>query len=77
MRDEKLSLNVFGTDLLAIRDGQRWQLFYTGIEGKRRPATDLIVEDGLSREQLVQELADLCHEWIRPGFEEVRITSVD
>lgn len=75
MGEERITLDVFGRELLAIRKQESWQLFYTGSEGKRRPATDIVVEDGLSKEQLVQELADLLHEWARPGFDEVKITS--
>ena len=74
---ERLRLDVFGRELLAERSDSHWQLFYLGPEGKRRPATDIVVEDGLSSEQLVQALADLLHEWARPGFEDVRIRTQD
>ena len=49
-REERLGLNVFGRDLLAVRSEDRGQLFYTGAQGKRRLATDIVVEEGLSGE---------------------------
>lgn len=73
MSEESIKLSVFGRDMLAIRDGQCWKLFYLGAEGKRRVATDIVIEDGVTRDQLVQALADLLHEWARPGYEEVKI----
>lgn len=42
---------------------------------KRRPATDIVIEDGLSKVQLLQEPADVLHEWAGPGFEVVEIVS--
>ena len=38
-------------------------MFYAGAEGKRRPATDIIVPAEVSESNLETYLADLCHEW--------------
>jgi hypothetical protein len=58
-----IRLDVFGRHVLVIRDGSGWKAFYAGEEGKRRPATDIVVPNDICETALEQYLADLCHEW--------------
>ncbi|VFQ44601.1 hypothetical protein MSL71_22500 [Desulfoluna butyratoxydans] len=61
--DEKITFNVFGRTVLALRKENTWALFYLGTDGKRRPATDLVVPSDIKSPELEQYLSDLCHEW--------------
>ena len=38
-----LKFDVFGRDLLIVETGGRWEVFYSGSKGKRRPANDIVV----------------------------------
>jgi hypothetical protein len=58
-----IELNVFGRRLLVLRIGKSWSVFYRGSDGKRRPASDILVPDSVEEADLVGYLADLCHEW--------------
>jgi hypothetical protein len=66
-----LELDVFGTRVRAVRDEGRWSLFYLGADGKKRPATDLLVPDSVTESELEGYLADLCHEWASETHPEV------
>jgi hypothetical protein len=57
-----IKFDVFGRLMLAERTTTGWQLFYLGDEGKRRPATDLVVPEFISEAELDQYLADIFHE---------------
>jgi hypothetical protein len=59
-----IKFNVFGRLMLAERTATSWQLFYLGHEGKRRPATDLVVPEFISEAELAQYLADILHELV-------------
>lgn len=65
-------LDVFSRSILAEEREGEWLFFYPG-EGKRRPADDLRVDPGLSAEEMVGALADLCHEWATEKHPDVRI----
>lgn len=72
MTPRRFKLDVFGRPVVAEeRDGQ-WSFFFPG-EGKRRPADDLRVDAGLSVEEMVSALADLCHEWATKQHPDVRV----
>jgi hypothetical protein len=58
-----LKFNVFGRDVAIIKAESGWQAFYTGSEGKRRPARDIIVPSDITESEMTQYLDDLCHEW--------------
>ncbi|WP_449757699.1 DUF7661 family protein [Desulfoluna spongiiphila] len=60
---EKITFNVFGRIVLAIQKENTWSLFYLGADGKRRPATDLIVPSFIDSSEVDTYLTDLCHEW--------------
>lgn len=67
-----MRLDVFGRDLEVVRDGDRWRVLYLGGEGKKRPAPELVVPAQLREDEVIGYLADLCHEWARPGHDTVR-----
>ena len=58
-----LRFDVFGRDVAIVRTAEGWQAFYLGVEGKRRPARDIIVPSQIEESSLLQYLDDLCHEW--------------
>lgn len=62
--------NVFGTLVALVGTDGRWQAFYPGNDGKRRPA-DFIVPAGTKEDDLVEYLADLFHEDATPKRNEV------
>ena len=59
----KLRFNVFGHAMLVEDTGAGWQVFYTGNEGKKRPARDIALPPNLDEAEIARYLADLCHEW--------------
>ncbi|MDJ0654260.1 MAG: hypothetical protein QNJ40_08910 [Xanthomonadales bacterium] len=63
--------DVFGRLVIVTRDGSRWKVFYGGIDGKRRPATDIVIPPDVDETQLKQYLSDLCHEWATTTHPEV------
>ena len=68
-----MRLDVFGKLVEAqFREGQ-WLVFYIGDEGKKRPAHDLVIPEDIAETELPKYLADLCHEWARPGYKQVEI----
>jgi hypothetical protein len=60
---KSLKFDVFGRDVLIAETGGRWEAFYLGSEGKRRPAKDIVVPADIEESKLIQYLDDLCHEW--------------
>jgi hypothetical protein len=58
-----LRFSVFGRRVLVVDSGETWAVFYLGAEGKRRPATDIVVPQDVPFSGIEQYLADLCHEW--------------
>ncbi|MDM0114842.1 hypothetical protein QTI66_22020 [Variovorax sp. J22R133] len=63
--------NVFGHIVGIERQGDRWQAFDMGAEGKRRPAA-FVVPEFIPEHELEQYLADLFHESATPTNGEVR-----
>lgn len=66
-----IKFNVFGKEVLAVKENEKWVLFYLGPDGKRRPATDLIVPSFLNESEIGNFLNDLCHEWATDRHPEV------
>jgi len=60
-------LNVFGKKIEVVRNGDLWQVFYIGNEGKKRVARDIVIPRSLPESEIVEYVADICHEWARPG----------
>lgn len=67
-----MKLNVFGRIIEVVRDDSRWKVFYYGNEGKKRLANDIILPPSLKKEDLVEYIADLCHEWATPSNSKVK-----
>jgi len=40
-----------------------WRVYYVGSEGKKRLANDLVIPSELHKDELLNYIADLCHEW--------------
>lgn len=58
-----LRFDVFGRQVPVTKSGKEWAAYYLGAEGKRRPATDILVPSDVSESEMRQYLGDLCHEW--------------
>ena len=58
----KLRFDVFGREVLVLREQGRWSAYYTGTDGKRRTATDIVIPTAVKEADLEQYLADLFHE---------------
>ena len=57
--------NVFGTLVAVTGEEGKWQAYYLGAEGKRRPA-DFIIPADVPASGLRDYLADLFHEDATP-----------
>jgi len=66
-----MTFNVFGRILEVIRHGNKWKVYYPGNEGKKRPAEDIHIPPEIAETDLVEYLADLCHEWARADKNDV------
>ena len=60
---KSIRFDVFGRSVLVVGSGDSWKAYYVGAEGKRRPATDIVIPTGTREAGLVEYLDDLCHEW--------------
>ncbi len=49
-----------------------WATFYLGVEGKRRPATEIVVPQDIPESEIEQYLGDLCHEWATKQHPDVK-----
>ena len=63
--------NVFGRVFLVRREGNCWQAYALGADGKRSPA-DFVIPDFVEDSELEQYLFDLFHESATPGNGDVR-----
>ena len=63
--------NVFGRIFAIQRQGQQWQAYVIGADGKRAPA-GFVVPSFIKEDGLTQYLADLFHECATPTNGEVR-----
>jgi len=61
-----MKLNVFGKHIEVLRRNNRWETYYLGNEGKKRIAEDILVPSNIDEADLVEYIADLCHEWATP-----------
>ena len=66
-----LRFNVFGRIFLVRREGNHWQAYAVGSDGKRSPA-GFVIPDFIEDEELEQYLFDLFHESAAPGNGDVR-----
>ena len=67
-----LKLDVFGRRVSVVESENGWSVFYLGNEGKRRPATDIVIPQSLSESEIAQYIADLCHEWAAERHPDVK-----
>jgi len=58
-----MKMLVFGKIIEVNRTDESWSVFYVGAEGKKRLANDIIIPPELREEELLEYIADLCHEW--------------
>ncbi|WP_323119768.1 DUF7661 family protein [Burkholderia alba] len=63
--------DVFGKLIAVTRAADRWQAFYPGADGKRRPA-NFVIPDFIDAHELGQYLGDLFHESATPARGDVR-----
>lgn len=66
-----MKLNVFGRRVDVLRQNSQWKVFYSGNEGKRRVANDIVLPSNLNDEEIIGYISDLCHEWATPTNSEV------
>lgn len=69
---KSLKFDVFGRLLQVVATESGWQAFYAGDDGKRRPARDIVIPDGLEESDIERYLDDLCHEWASDKNNRVR-----
>ena len=55
--------DVFGRTVLVTRLNGGWAAFLLGVDGKRRPAVDIVIPADIAETEIGQYLDDLCHEW--------------
>lgn len=63
---KSLRFNVFGRQVLVTASADGWVAFYLSDDGKRRPASNLVIPSDIPETELEQYLGDLCHEWATP-----------
>ena len=68
---QDLRFNVFGRIVLIRREGDLWQAYAVGADGKRSPA-GFVVPAFVEEAELEQFLYDLFHESATPGNGDVR-----
>ena len=50
-----------------VRTTDGWKAYHTGSDGKRRPAHDVMIPSEIAESEVIQYVADICHEWARDG----------
>jgi hypothetical protein len=60
---KQLGYDVFGRDVIVVRQEEKWLVFYVGLDGKRRPADDIVIPPVTKESEIERWLSDLCHEW--------------
>lgn len=65
--------SVFGQEVDVVRTQGIWQCYYCGNEGKKRIARDIHVPDDIGEKDLIEYLADLCHEWASARYQNVEL----
>ncbi len=69
---KSLRFDVFGRKVLVVEFEMGWATFYLGVEGKRRPATEIVVPKDIPESEIEQYLGDLCHEWATEQHPDVK-----
>ena len=63
---ESATFDVFGRKLRVERQGDRWIPYFVEGEGKRRPASDIVISSDIDIDDIATYLDDLLHEWATP-----------
>ena len=63
LANSKMKINVYGKIVEVVKKDDCWRVFYVGSEGKKRLANDLVIPSELHSDELLEFIADLCHEW--------------
>ena len=66
-----MRFDVFGRIVAIQRNGESWEAYAVGLDGKLGPA-GFVIPDFVAEYELEQYLADLFHESARPGRDDVR-----
>ena len=69
---EPIKFDVYGKRISVMATGTGWDIYYTGDQGKMRPASDIMIPDFIAESEIEQYLADLCHEWASDKYPNVR-----
>lgn len=63
----ELRFEVYGRNIAVQSTETGRKCFLLGVDGKRRPAHDIVVPDFVADEDVLQFLADLLHECATPA----------
>ena len=66
-----MKLRAFGRNLEVLRSDDAWAVFDVGSEGKKRPATDIVLPPEISSEEVMTLIGDLLHEYASDRYPEV------
>jgi len=69
---KSLRFDVFGRKVLVVEFEMGWATFYLDVEGKRRPATEIVVPKDIPESEIEQYLGDLYHEWATEQHPDVK-----
>jgi hypothetical protein len=69
---KSIKFDVYGQRISVSPTGTGWDIYYTGDQGKKRPASDIIIPVFIAESEIEQYLADLCHEWATEKYPDVR-----
>lgn len=70
-----MKLDVFGKLVEVNQRNGQWLVFYVGNEGKKRKAPDILVPNTIQEPDVINYIADLCHEWATPTNPAVKVIS--
>ena len=69
---KSLRFEVYGRDVLVVESEKGWAALYPAADGKRRPATDIVLPSDIAESDIEQYLGDLCHEWATERYPSVK-----
>lgn len=62
-----MKLNVYGKRIEVIKTTNNWEVYYLGMEGKKRTAYDIVIPSDIQENEIIKYLEDLLHEWAKPS----------
>jgi len=57
-----MKFNVYGRKMEVLRSNDKWEIFFIGDEGKKRPAQDIFIPSDIRQKDLKYYLEDMLHE---------------